>query len=145
LTHIRDVAATKKIQSQTPAHLHTLKRGVSNCLKTKAKSYVYSKYGALSDNEITSKLKTYFRVSMRSLEKTDDSSYGTMLQMLSFFELVGQLVKEKYVRLNDIDSLFRGAILDIGVAYVDHIKDEVIAHAPRVLVKRRLGSAGLGG
>jgi hypothetical protein len=31
LTHIRDVAATKKIQSQTPAHLHTLKRGVSNC------------------------------------------------------------------------------------------------------------------
>jgi len=26
-THIRDVAATKKIQSQTPAHLHTLKRG----------------------------------------------------------------------------------------------------------------------
>jgi len=26
LTHIRDVAATKKIQSQTPAHLHTLKR-----------------------------------------------------------------------------------------------------------------------
>jgi hypothetical protein len=82
---------------------------------------------------------------MRSLEKTDDSSYGTMLQMLSFFELVGQLVKEKYVRLNDIDSLFRGAILDIGVAYVDHIKDEVIAHAPRVLVKRRLGSAGLGG
>jgi len=32
LTHIRDVAATKKIQSQTPAHLHTLKRGVSNCI-----------------------------------------------------------------------------------------------------------------
>jgi len=26
LTHIRDVAATKKIQSQTPAHLHTIKR-----------------------------------------------------------------------------------------------------------------------
>jgi hypothetical protein len=34
LTHIRDVAATKKIQSQTPAHLHTLKRGVSNCKKS---------------------------------------------------------------------------------------------------------------
>src|ERR1019366_6674896 len=29
LTHIPDVAATKKIQSQTPAHLHTLKGGVT--------------------------------------------------------------------------------------------------------------------
>jgi hypothetical protein len=40
LTHIRDVAATKKIQSQTPAHLHTLKRGVSNCI-------IIDDYGAL--------------------------------------------------------------------------------------------------
>jgi hypothetical protein len=92
--------------------------------ESKAKDYVYSKYGKLSDNEQTNKLKTYFRASMRSLDKTDNASYGTMLQMLSFFELVGQLVKEGYVRLNDIDALFRGAILDIGCAYVDHIKDE---------------------
>jgi hypothetical protein len=47
-----------------------------------------------------------------------------MLEVMSFFELGGELVKRRYVLLTDIDGLFRGPILDFGVAYVLHIQDE---------------------
>ena len=47
-----------------------------------------------------------------------------MLGMLSYFEVVGRLVKRRYVLLADIDGLFRGTILDVGTAYVLHINGE---------------------
>ena len=55
---------------------------------------------------------------------TDNQKYSSMLGVLSFFELVGELVKRRYVLLADIDGLFRGTILDFGIAYALHIKDE---------------------
>lgn len=61
---------------------------------------------------------------MPTLDKEQGTKYVALLEMLSFFEVVGELVKKGYVQLDDIDSLFRGAIIDLGVAFEDHIKDE---------------------
>lgn len=59
-----------------------------------------------------------------NLHKADNKKYSVMLGMLSYFEVVGMLVKRRYVLLADIDGLLRGTILDVGTAYVLHINGE---------------------
>jgi hypothetical protein len=89
-----------------------------------AKEYVLSQHAGLSDKEFAKKLKEHFSVIMPELDKKESQKYSAILQILSFFELVGEFVKRHYVLLIDIDALFRGPILDIWAAYVLHIKDE---------------------
>jgi len=89
-----------------------------------AKDYILSKHSGLSDKEFAKKLKEHFSAIMPELDETESKKYSAMLQILSFFELIGEFVKRHYVLLVDIDALFRGPILDIGAAYVLHIKDE---------------------
>ena len=93
-------------------------------VETTAKDYILSHHAGLSDKEFAKKLRGRFSVIMPVLDKTESHKYSAMLQILSFFELVGALVKRHYVLLVDIDALFRGPILDIGTAYVLHINDE---------------------
>lgn len=89
-----------------------------------AKNYIDTKHAGMPDKEIKKKLKEHFVVVMADLVETNNRKYSIMLEMMSFFEIVGLLVKRKYVRLSDIDGHFRGTILAIGVAYVLHINDE---------------------
>jgi hypothetical protein len=89
-----------------------------------AKGIIFPQHVGLSEKECTKKLQEHFRVTLAGIDNTDSKKYTSMLEVLSFFELVGELVKRRYVLLTDIDGLFRGPILDFGVAYVLHIKDE---------------------
>jgi hypothetical protein len=92
--------------------------------ESKVKSDIYSQHHGLSDKEVMNKLKERFRGVIDDLEKTDIQKYFTMMRMMSFFETVGKLVRRRYVALDDVDGLFRGPILDVGVAWVLHIKDK---------------------
>lgn len=92
-------------------------------IKTQAKIYVFSRNPGLADKEIMKKLKEHFKEIMDELQNNDYKKYSTMMRMLDFFEIVGQLVKRRYILLTDIDGLFRGPILDAGIACVSHIND----------------------
>jgi hypothetical protein len=89
-----------------------------------AKGVIFKEHVGLSEKEVTKKHQEHFRMTMADIDKSDSQKYTSMLEIMSFFELVGMLVKRRYVLLKDIDGLFRGPILDFGVAYVLHIKEE---------------------
>lgn len=76
-----------------------------------------------SDKDVMRKLKERFRPIMSDLRENDNEKYTSMLRVLSFFEIVGEQVKQQYVLLDDIDSLFRGPILEAGVIFQFHIED----------------------
>jgi hypothetical protein len=99
-------------------------RAAFDDVEAKAKDHISSEHPGVSDKEFKNKLRLYFQTAMVELDKTDSKKYSAALGMLSFFELIGVLVKRRYVLLSDIDGLFRGTILDIGLAYELHINDE---------------------
>lgn len=93
-------------------------------IELREKDLIFSKHKGLSDKEISRKLKEHFRLVMSDLERKDYAKYVSAMRMLNYFETVGQVVRKGYVSLSDIDGLFRGPILDVGLVFVSHIKDD---------------------
>jgi hypothetical protein len=54
-------------------------------------------------------------------QASSPKSYGRMRQYLGFFETVGLMVRQKYIKIDDVDFLFRGPILDLNKGLQQHI------------------------
>lgn len=105
------------------AHMHESKI-VTLELEAQAQDRIYTEYKGYPDKQVLEKLREHYKELMGKLEIEDNKKYITMMRMLSFFETVGELVKKRYVLLEDIDGLFRGPILDVGAAWVLHLNDK---------------------
>ncbi|PZR92475.1 MAG: hypothetical protein DLM68_02120 [Hyphomicrobiales bacterium] len=94
---------------------------------SKERKGIFSQYSNLPDKEVLTKLKEHLKVVMDGIHNTEDrTNYSTLMRILSFFELVGLLVRRRYISLKDIDELFRGPILEAGTAFARHIKGQNI-------------------
>jgi len=96
----------------------------TNAFESRERDIVYSRHKELSDNQIKIKLKEHYRATIGELRLSDNERYIAMMRLLSFFETVGLFVEKEYVLLSDIDGLFRGPILDVGLIWERHIKED---------------------
>ena len=106
---------------------------------SKAKKDVFLQYAALPDKEVMTKLKEHLKIVMDGIQDTETmTNYNSLMRIMCFFELVGLLVRQGYISLKDIDGLFRGPILEIGVAFVPHIESQNVKGVPSGLYENAL-------
>lgn len=90
----------------------------------KSQEEVFIAHHHLNDKATMDLVREHFRVQMRKLmEENISGDYSALMTMCAFFETVGLLVRQDYVAVEDIDALFRGPILDLGIYFLPHIED----------------------
>ncbi|MCJ7790921.1 MAG: hypothetical protein MUP49_00650 [Dehalococcoidia bacterium] len=66
---------------------------------------------------------TDFTNRLAELKDANDKKYFMLIDICSFYEMVGYLTYKNYVEFDDIYELFGGAILTSGKLFETHIKD----------------------
>lgn len=92
--------------------------------KNTVDSDIHKTNSNLNDSAIEEKKCDKFKTLLRELYRDEPfGSYTTLMSMVGFFELLGLLVKRKYVDIKDIADLFGGPILDVGRYIAPHINE----------------------
>lgn len=76
------------------------------------------------DNEARkSRIQTEFNNQLQEMRENQTEQYTKLLRFCAFFETVGLMVKQGYVDIDEISSLFKGPILDIDRFFRPHIAE----------------------
>lgn len=87
------------------------------------KNRVAAKYPTLDDQAKVEKIRIESKTILDDLMKTNMNDYVMIMEILSFFETIGFLVRSRYVPLRDVYRLWKGPILDADRLASRHIAE----------------------
>ncbi len=84
-------------------------------------------------------LRTAFCDELTKIKTTNLQEFHELIAYVSFFEVVGAYVKNRYIPIRDVTQLYKGSILDLDLACRDFIEEwQQEAHMAPGLLKYTL-------